>query len=311
MNLRRSLRDLYHRVMPAARSLAGGGHTQSARYCYSVWMRHFMNLQRLLGEFRLESVAEIGPGRSLGTGLAALLSGADRLYAFDLLEYTDVAANVSVFDDLVALYRRREPIPDAREFPRVLPLLRSYEFPGAAFPPERLQRNVSDERVANIRNVLRSGLGYPPIGIRYVAPWNELDPTSGESVDFVFSQAVMLYVSDLDSAYQAMSRWLRPGGVMSHTINFTSIGFTPGWDSHWKYSRDEWDRIEGHQPYRISRLPLSAHLRAMEHAGFEVIDADCETAQPTLDVGGYHASFDHLTDADRRTARSVLVARKR
>jgi hypothetical protein len=56
-----------------------------ARYHYSMWLRHVVTAHRN-GAFHrggLSVVAELGPGKSLGTGLAALLAGAESYYAFD------------------------------------------------------------------------------------------------------------------------------------------------------------------------------------------------------------------------------------
>jgi hypothetical protein len=50
------------------------GGTIDSRYCYSVWMRHLKNWSIINSELP-KIVAELGPGDSLGTGFAALLSG--------------------------------------------------------------------------------------------------------------------------------------------------------------------------------------------------------------------------------------------
>ena len=96
------------------------------RYCYSVWLRH-LTLARKHGlSAPLQTVAELGPGDSLGMGLAALLSGADRYYAFDIVRYAVSERNLEVLDALVELFRSRAPIPDASEFPMVKPVLDDY-----------------------------------------------------------------------------------------------------------------------------------------------------------------------------------------
>ena len=61
------------------------GGTVSPRYCYSVWLRHLvMASDGCLFEYP-KTVAELGPGDSIGIGLAALISGADEYYAFDVV----------------------------------------------------------------------------------------------------------------------------------------------------------------------------------------------------------------------------------
>jgi hypothetical protein len=63
------------------------GGTVSARYCYSVWLRHLCMLHAHGLPMTFETVVEFGPGDSLGTGLAALLSGADRYITLDAVRY--------------------------------------------------------------------------------------------------------------------------------------------------------------------------------------------------------------------------------
>ena len=68
------------------------GGTDSARYCYSVWLRHLV-LLHASGRMRHRVprvVAELGPGDSIGIGIAALLSGAEKYYAFDVVRYSDL-----------------------------------------------------------------------------------------------------------------------------------------------------------------------------------------------------------------------------
>ena len=59
----------------------GVGATPSARYCYAVWLRHLIHVRRCGLRGIPETVAELGPGGSIGCGLAALLSGCARYYA--------------------------------------------------------------------------------------------------------------------------------------------------------------------------------------------------------------------------------------
>ena len=89
--------------LPAVKFLLakGTGGTINSRYCYSVWMRHLINLNSTGTELPA-IVAELGPGDSLGIGFAALLSGCTKIYAFDVVKYWDNDRNVKIFDDIVA-----------------------------------------------------------------------------------------------------------------------------------------------------------------------------------------------------------------
>ncbi len=94
--------------VPGYDYLHATGGTDSARYCYSVWLRH-LKLLHEAGALRgvPHTVAELGPGDSIGIGLAALLSGAERYYALDVVPYPDLKSNLAIFDELVRLFRER------------------------------------------------------------------------------------------------------------------------------------------------------------------------------------------------------------
>src|SRR5437016_7019160 len=95
----------------------GTGGTGSARYCYSIWLRHLVQARLAGVEALPHTVAELGPGDSLGTGLTALLTGADSYQALDVVEHAQAATNLQVFEELIPLLARREPIPGPDEFP--------------------------------------------------------------------------------------------------------------------------------------------------------------------------------------------------
>ena len=83
----------------------------SARYCYAVWLRHLVVAHRHGLNFQPRIVVELGPGASLGVGLAALIAGAETYYACDAVRHANTDRNLELFDEIVALFRRREAIP--------------------------------------------------------------------------------------------------------------------------------------------------------------------------------------------------------
>src|SRR2546425_8934260 len=107
----------------------GGGGTDSPRYCYSIWLRHLTMAYKNGLSTAPATVAELGPGDSVGVGLAALLTGSERYWALDVIRYTDAKRNLEIFDGLIDLVRNRASIPNDMEFAEVQPSLRSYGFP--------------------------------------------------------------------------------------------------------------------------------------------------------------------------------------
>src|SRR4051812_1903806 len=94
------------KVLSAWRPERTGG-TDNAKYCYSVWLKHLTRLWAS-GSRRIPvTVAELGPGDSLGTGLAALLTGVEHYYALDVASYADPQRSIAILDELVQLFEER------------------------------------------------------------------------------------------------------------------------------------------------------------------------------------------------------------
>src|SRR5260370_38282213 len=99
--------------IPGLRGLMGRrtGGTVSARYCYSVWLRHLSILQRSGLPTTFKTMVELGPGDSLGIGLAALLSGVERYIALHVPQYASEAENPPIFEEWIAAVTNSSPIP--------------------------------------------------------------------------------------------------------------------------------------------------------------------------------------------------------
>jgi SAM-dependent methyltransferase len=279
------------------RRAIGTGGTDSARYCYSVWLRHLV----LAGQNGLDTnprnIAELGPGDSLGIGLAALLSGAERYYAFDVVEHASLERNLGIFDQLVELFRRREPIPAAEEMPRVTPLLDDYSFPAHILTNERLDKALAPERVARIRGYLQNSRRDESV-IQYRAPWFGVGAIPSGSIDLIFSQAVLEHVDALSEVYVAMKRWLAPGGYVSHLVDLSSHGWAPEWNGHWGYSDLRWSLLRGKDTWMINRQPKSTHLRLLNEAGFRIVAARSYKSEQGLSRDRLARRFRNNTDDD-------------
>jgi hypothetical protein len=134
-----------------------GGGANSARYCYAVWLRHRVLAARCGFTSQPDVVAELGPGDSIGVGLAAILSGCKSYLAFDRVPFAVVDRNIRVFEELVELFQQRTPIPDDTEFPDLYPCLDRYDFPAYLFPGDHLEKVLEEDRLRAIREVLMTG----------------------------------------------------------------------------------------------------------------------------------------------------------
>jgi len=300
---------LYPQLMSLIRPPRTGG-TDSARYCYSVWLRHLVMASMNGLRTRLHSVAELGPGDSLGTGIAALLSGADAYYAFDVVPYATNERNLKMVDELVDLFRSRAPIPSEPEFPWVEPRLPAYDFPRDILTDSLLSRALSKERVKAIRRAVASVSAKPTDGIQisYRVPWDEASIIQPHSVDLVYSQAVLEHVESLQRTYRALFQWLKPSGYMSHTIDFRSHGTAREWNGHWSYSELEWKVIHGKRRWLLNRQPHSIHIKLAEQAGFKIVSDLRQQGRKGLERKRLARSFQALSDEDLSTAGAFIQA---
>ncbi len=308
------IQALVERIATCVFAWRGAGGTKSARYCYSVWLRHIAMAYRSGLPVQPHTVAELGPGGSLGTGLAALLSGADTYYALDVVEYANRKRDAEILHELMSLFEKREPIPDETEFPEVRPHLESYEFPHHILPNERLGAALGEDRVEHIRCALldsQSGLE-DKIRISYLVPWyDSASRIEEESVDMVFSQAVLEHVDELASTYQEVYRWLKPGGFMSHEIDFRCHGTARKWNGHWAHSDSLWRLIRGVWPYLLNRQPRSKHIELLQELGLEIVCDIKVEAPPGIQRKQLASRFKDLSDEDLTTSGAFIQAMKK
>jgi hypothetical protein len=282
--------------------------TDSPRYCYAVWLRHLKAIAACGLPARFDTIAELGPGDSLGIGLAAMLTSARRYYAFDAVPHARTALNLTTLDRLVELVGRREAVPGEDEFPEIWPPVDSLEFPSDFLDERHLAAATAQPRVEAIRRAL-DGDRAGEVEIRYAAPWADAQIVENESLDLAFSQAVLEHVSDVDATYAALFRWLKPGAVMSHTIDFKCHGLTRDWYGHWTVPAYQWRLVLGRRPYLINRVPASGHFAALRRAGFEIVHAIPHHSAPAPRER-LARPFREMPDEDLRTSGVFVIARK-
>lgn len=289
------------------RSLGTGG-TSSARYCYSVWLRHLQLAARAGVNTQPAVVAELGPGDSVGIGLAALLSGAERYLAFDLVAHANAERNLQVFEELIALFQARAAVPDGAEFPELKPALDDYAFPAALLGEARLRAALAPERLQRIRAALAGGGGAEAM-VQYRAPWLDDQLVEPASVDMVFSQAVLEHADDLETVYRVMARWLKPEGFMSHQIDFTCHGSARDWNGHWAHSELMWQLIRGKDVWLINREPLSTHLQHLERGRFRILGQQLAHSHSRITLADVAPRFrQRLSAEDLITCGTYIVA---
>jgi SAM-dependent methyltransferase len=275
-----------------------------------VFLCHLVSIHAAGTPARLRTVAELGPGDSLGVGLAALIAGAGRYFACDIRPFATRARNLEIFDELAAMFAARAPVPDEREIPAIEPALSTTAFPDHILTEAELAGALDRGRLAALRASIEREPGAPNSAVSYVAPWSDGSLIPEGSVDWIFSQAVMEHVDDIALAYRCCFRWLRPGGVMSHQIDFRSHGLAAAWDGHRAYSDAVWRLVRGARPYLINRLPLSEHQRILQEAGFEAVAQSCVASVPTLARRRLARPFRTWSDQDLATSSAFLIHRK-
>ncbi len=291
------------------RRRAGSQGTLSSRYCYSVWLRHLIRAQRAGALMRVpRHVAELGPGNSMGVGLAALLCGSTSYRALDVVRHALTGDNLRVLNDLVDLVSSRAPVPPDKEFPQITTQVEDGSFPHTVIEAEDLAHGLEPERVRALRHELLTSSDEGE-HIRYSAPWTQAQAPGQEQVDFLLSMSVLEHVDELDAAYRAPRRWLAPGGLMSNEIDFGSHGLDARWDGHWSCSRAGWAVIRGRRPYLINRVPLSGHLERCQAAGLEIVAVVPRVAANILPRERLATEFRQMSDSDRETRTAWVLVR--
>ena len=308
MNLRQLAYGMLSFVPGVPDSLyKGTGGTSSAEYSYCIWLRHLVLAHGAGMQIFPLTVGELGPGDSIGVGMAALLSGTQRYIALDAVAHADTATNLRIFDELVELFRQRAPIPDRRQFPEIKLDLSSQAFPLKILTADRLHAALSDDRIAALR-ALVSGERRDPEILDYRAPWDRISDADCASVDFILSNAVMEHVADLPSAYAAMYRWLRPGGYASNQIDFRSHSLFKAWDGHWACPDWLWRLFVGKRPYLLNREPFATHRALAASVG--LIERRCARIEATPVSKRLAKRFREMEALDRRSCGGYVVLQK-
>ncbi len=285
------------RILP--KPIAGSRPPSS--YFYGVWLKHLSYLLDL-GFPMPNSVAELGPGDSLGIGICALLSGAQRYVGLDIYAHTAPRENVRMLHELAELFGTCAPRP-TKGWPDFDALLDESLFL-RGFKPR-----ITDERVQSIERALLNERA-DGLTCAYKVPWFRPEVIEESSADLVISHAVLEHVQDIRQTYAALHRWLVPGGVMTHQIDFRSHDLAPAWNGHRAISEGVWRIMMGRRPYLINREPWSAHARAISECGFKIINVKLLLRQDGIRRQQLTRRWKDLSDEDFSCAEAFVQAQK-
>lgn len=274
----------------------GGGTTNSADYCYTLWLIILSRIYKSGLKKHPKTILELGPGKSLGTGIAGLISGANKYYALDVTKFADTKKDLKIFNQLVKKFRRQEPTD------------KTWPFPDFILNRKKLTKLLNKKRLQNIQKAIlsqNSGLG--EIQIDYFAPWENAKIIKDGSIDFIFSQATLEHIKNLDFAYSAMHQWLKPGGYMYHLIDFSSHDICREWNGHWRYSDWVWKICR----YHINRKPYSSHIKLLKKYNFKIVFLLKGSRKSAIKRSALAKSFRKLSNQDLTTNNVFLIAKKK
>jgi hypothetical protein len=285
------------------------GQTESARYCYSLWMRHLTLLHAHGYRGTPNTVAELGPGETLGVGLCALLSGADHLIGLDVVAHSDLEKNQVILNALLPLFRERASSL-LQGWPDFSAYLDDRHFPSQFLTDDTLAYALRPDRVDAIRRALTYPSSSNQITVDYKAPWTDSRVIEAASVDLIISASVLEHVVDLPATYKALYQWLKPGGWMSHQIDLKAHGITRRWNGFRTCSEGMWKLAAGRRPYLINRHPASVHLQLMQEAGFRLLVQEKLFRKDGIRREELAPQWTDMTDEDLNCSALYIIATK-
>lgn len=213
-------------------------------------------------------VAELGPGSSLGFGLACLFSGTQKYFALDLIRQPPSGNILEVFDQMFLLFSNRTPISTEGWCARIFPFAEDLAFPSGILDEETLSQALAPDRIKQLRQNIEEG---KEDFVKYIVPWQERPSGVLENPDWIISNAVLEHVDDLDATYRAFAAWSKPGTVMSHMIDFSSHFMATEWNEHWRIGDRLWKMLRGKRAYFINRVPNGDHITQLGTNNFELL----------------------------------------
>jgi hypothetical protein len=274
---------------------------------YGIWLKHASMAHAHGMEGIPAAVVELGPGSSIGVGLAALICGAKEYHGLDAVPALKLQGTLALFDELVELFRARTPPHNAAGFPRY-----AAGFPARLLPRAQLDALLQEDRLERLRRgVARFADGTEIDGaLRYAAPWDEQRLDCAGDAGLVLSHAVLQHVTSVKDTFASIARLLCPGGYSTHQVSFDSHGITGEWNGHWACPQWAWKLALGRKDFLINRLPHSGMVGEIRASGLEVV-ADLTRHDPAgIDRSSLDPDWSWISEADLFSREAFIVARK-
>lgn len=283
---------------------------QTAGDYYRIFLNHLIKAYEKGLAWPQRSVGEIGPGFHLGVGLSALLAGADRYYAFDLVPHINFDEELSILDELLEMFRERTPA--VNDSGRLV-----FEFPRDIINDEILIKSLSDDRIDNLKaNLKAAGHTSQNTMIFYVTPWEEQYQDFRESCNFIVSQSCLEHIEQIEQAYSIFWELLTPGGIMSHKIDLKHHGYSKKWNGkilwngHWLYDDLQWSDMVKNYLFSINRLTCSEHLTMILRNNFQILRVEKRFTESILKASDLASKFQGMTNEDLKCSGILVQARK-
>ncbi|MCK7590780.1 class I SAM-dependent methyltransferase [Subsaxibacter sp. CAU 1640] len=285
----------------------GSYAASNSDYCYGIWMKHLKHLHLVNKPFP-KAVLEMGCGNSLGVGLAALISGADRFYGLERTQFWNHSTNLRVFDELVEMFKAREVSVDIASTDND-EKIQTKSFPSDLLTDAHLELALSSERLARIRKEVENPFDSNNKFITSIIPWTSQDQVPKASVDLICSHTVLQHVMDIEMAYKSMAHWLREGGCLSHTIDFQCMNTSQYWNGQWTYDAKAWNLVTGGTDL-INREPVSKHYELLNRNGFEILYENAIITKSELAIDDLAEEFKWFSEKDLTTSGLYYLATK-
>lgn len=230
-------------------------------------------------------VVEIGPGSNLGLALCLIANGASKVYCVD--KYHSLSPNLgSFYQDLVE---------------KIVKLMS-----GVMVDSETMRGHL-DEAVSFQANQAI----FNPEKLAYICPCDAAGlPLDDATIDLLLSHAVLEHVSNLRGVISENARVLKPGGYVSHQVDFRDHrNFDTPFD-FLRYSSTLWKLVNiggGH----LNRVRPFEYLCRFSEAGFELLDCQAQVVEhiPQGAKEKFNKEFRKLTDDEISVLRFHLIAR--